>query len=135
MELFLNTVWLLLALATLAFWACQRPAQRNERSLGQGLIVLGCVLTLLFPVISMTDDLHAQQVAMEDASATTKKLVKAGERAKALLNERQLPAVLLLPSPENALWHILGRVTPAAFPVTIAVPAPHTSGCSPPWFA
>jgi len=135
MELFLNTVWLLLALATMGFWISLCPARRNGRRLRHGLIVLGCVLTLLFPVISMTDDLHAQQVAMEDASATTKKIVKRAERARALLNDRHQPAVLTSVLPESASWRVLGQVAPAEQSRPVAAPLPHTSGRAPPWFS
>jgi hypothetical protein len=132
MELFLNLVWLLLAVATVLFWSSLCPIRRNHRSLSHGLIVLGCVMTLLFPVISMTDDLLAQQVAMEDASATTKRLVKSGERVKVLLNQRHVPAVLLFSLPGRGQWRVLGQVAPAVDPLAAMIPPPHSSGRAPP---
>jgi hypothetical protein len=135
MELFLNTVWLLLALTTLGFWVSLCHARRNRWLLFRGLIVLGCVLTLLFPVISMTDDLHAQQAAMEDAAVTTKKLVKSGEHAKALLHAGHLPAVVTASSAENALKRGFDQVVSAERQLTVAVPPPHTSGRAPPSLA
>jgi hypothetical protein len=38
-----------------------------------GILALACALVLLFPVISLTDDLHAEQAAMEDSSRSVMK--------------------------------------------------------------
>ena len=69
MELLLNLVWLLLALP--AYWLWRREAGarpgRGITSL-QCLLALGCVLVLLFPVISASDDLHAMRAEMEESS-------------------------------------------------------------------
>lgn len=69
MEVLLNTIWLLVAVGALLFW---RPvkrfgAQKSRQSQSFGILALVCTLVLLFPVISLTDDLHAEQVAMEDS--------------------------------------------------------------------
>lgn len=70
MENFLNYCWLLLALAALSAWLGM-AAPRRRTSLG--LIALLCVLTLMFPVISATDDLHPVAQAIEDSSRRTQK--------------------------------------------------------------
>jgi hypothetical protein len=78
MELLLNLAWLLLALP--AYWLWQRAAAgarlRRRFSPLQGLLALGCVLVLLFPVISASDDLHAMRAEMEDSSSTNKRTVR-----------------------------------------------------------
>lgn len=69
MELLLNLAWLLLALP--AYWLWRRSlrtrAQGRISSL-QCLLALGCMLVLLFPVISATDDVHALRAEMEESS-------------------------------------------------------------------
>jgi len=40
---------------------------RRRASSGQCLLALGCVLVILFPVISATDDLHVVLAAMEES--------------------------------------------------------------------
>ena len=70
MELILNLGWLLLAAACFHFWWPRKRrfgGQRN-RSL-RGFLALGCALVVLFPIISVTDDLHEEQAVMEDSSA------------------------------------------------------------------
>src|SRR5208337_1532605 len=76
MEVVLNAVWLLAAIGAFLFWRPERyrgaPADRTQgRSLG--ILALACALVLLFPVISVTDDLHAEQAAMEDSSRSVMK--------------------------------------------------------------
>jgi hypothetical protein len=69
MELLLNLAWVLLALP--AYWLWRRDVElRTARRVSslQCLLALGCVLVLLFPVISASDDLHAMRAEMEDSS-------------------------------------------------------------------
>lgn len=70
MELLLNSLWLLLAIAALLFWRSQRYAHTCHRSHGRilAIVALACTFVVLFPVISVTDDLHAEQVTMDDSS-------------------------------------------------------------------
>jgi len=69
MEIALNVVWLLLVLPAVWIYQQQGPGCANQSSrfvrLGP-LLILGCVLVLLFPVISATDDLHAMRFEMEE---------------------------------------------------------------------
>jgi len=94
MELLLNLVWMLLVLP--AYWLWRREAgARPERGVSslQCLLALGCVLVLLFPVISASDDLHAMRAEMEDSS-TSKRAVRqaGGDRNSAWINRLQGPA-------------------------------------------
>lgn len=78
MELFLNFVWILLFAP--AWWVWRRNG-RNFSSV-RCFLTLACVLVILFPVISATDDLHAAPQAMEEASST-KRTLKHGTCGKA----------------------------------------------------
>src|SRR5271156_4627703 len=88
MELLLNLAWVLLALPAYWLWrrgAAARPA-RWVSSL-QCLLALGCVLVLLFPVISASDDLHAMRAEMEDSSVSKRTVRQAGsEKNSAWVN-------------------------------------------------
>ena len=76
MEVLLNGIWLLVAIGAFLIW---RPERRRGTPTGRGhgksfgIVALTCALVLLFPVISLTDDLHAEQAAMEDSSRSVMK--------------------------------------------------------------
>jgi hypothetical protein len=76
MELLLNLVWL--ALALLAFTAFVRGRKASARhpraSYRTALLALACVVVLLFPVVSASDDLHPTQAVLEDASKRVQKM-------------------------------------------------------------
>ncbi len=79
MELTLNIIWLVLALAGFAWWAWMRRLAGIQS--GPSGRRLGAVIfssALLFPVISMTDDLHAQPAAYEDP-APARQVIRSGE--------------------------------------------------------
>ncbi len=71
MEVLLNTTWLLVAIGAFACW---RPGRQRALPKGHGginspaVLALACAVLLLFPVISLTDDLHAEQYPIEDSS-------------------------------------------------------------------
>ncbi len=78
MELALNAFWLLVALASFLLWWRRKPhAARGRRQLCDSLrrlATLACALALLFPVISVTDDLHGEQPLAEDSSTSQRVL-------------------------------------------------------------
>jgi len=81
MELVLNLLWLMLAVPAVLIWrrgvTCPHASGHSCRS----LVLLGCVLALLFPVISATDDLHPMRAEIEESSAS-KRLAKQALSAK-----------------------------------------------------
>ncbi|MFZ0300772.1 MAG: hypothetical protein WAM13_20660 [Candidatus Sulfotelmatobacter sp.] len=124
MELLLNLAWLLLVLP--AYWLWRRDsglrAARWVTSL-QCLLALGCVLVLLFPVISASDDLHAMRTEMEDSSISKRTVRQAGsDRNSAWVNRLQgAPAVaasaVRLVAPEVRLLEVsITCVSPLARP-------------------
>jgi hypothetical protein len=68
MELLLNLAWLLLALPAWWMWRSGGHAH-NKFSSQQRLLTLGCLLVVLFPVISATDDLHVMRAEIEESPA------------------------------------------------------------------
>jgi hypothetical protein len=68
LELLLNIVWALMVTASLLFWRRLSSASEHcSRRPVIALVSLVCILVLLFPVISATDDLHVAEFAMEDS--------------------------------------------------------------------
>ncbi len=57
MELILNLVWAGVAAALLLLW--RRFGRTDQQRTAIVLVALACVICLLFPIISMTDDLNA----------------------------------------------------------------------------
>jgi hypothetical protein len=70
METLLNLLWLVLALAALWIWRFRWLVSRpNPRArVFMEAVAIGCTLALLFPVISLTDDLHPEIVAVDASS-------------------------------------------------------------------
>jgi hypothetical protein len=79
MELILNLLWLMLALPAIWLWQrhLTRPGNQNMVSAVRALLLLCCVLVLLFPVVSATDDLHPMPPEMEEEPGVSKRIVKA----------------------------------------------------------
>jgi hypothetical protein len=72
MELLLNLVWLVIALAAIGAFRMRPGRDRRARDSQpqKAWIALACILVLLFFAISLTDDLHPELVMMEDSSWT-----------------------------------------------------------------
>jgi len=95
MELLLNLAWLLLIVPAYWVWRGSRisPARRRFSAV-QAMFALVCVLVVLFPVISATDDLLAMRPEIEESPS--------GKR-----NIRQLP------SDKASGWHVTLQTPPA----------------------
>jgi hypothetical protein len=77
MEVLLNLFWAMLAVpAALIWWRERRFAQNlRYRCFSPSLVSLVCLLALLFPVVSATDDMQAMRGEVEESSPT-KRVVK-----------------------------------------------------------
>ncbi len=134
MELLLNALWLLTAAGAITLWyygSSRAHAMRlKNRTLSGQLVALGCALMLLFPVISVTDDLHAQQAVIEDSSRI---ILKARRAPLGGMGTRQAPALVfdraVLPGPLGA---IVGQVSPLLLRVHRSYSVLPNSGRSPP---
>ena len=70
MELVLNLVWAVLAVAIVRLWLNHAPIEAADRRTGWAALFL--LLLILFPVISVTDDLQAMQNPAEAETALRK---------------------------------------------------------------
>jgi hypothetical protein len=137
MELLLNLAWLLLVLPAYGIWRQGAVAKRPNRfnSL-QGLLALGCLLVLLFPIISATDDVHAMRAEMEESGAS-KRSVRQASQDKFSVKVSRLhnsPAIL-----ENASAFALNcdgwRESVIASSSPLAAPSILRAGRAPPVFS
>ena len=101
MELLLNLLWLTLALP--ALWLWRRESVFAHGHLAQGhrrfdrvrpCLVLSCILMLLFPVVSATDDLHAMRQEMEESSPSKRVVKAAVDKSPAGLIAGAQPALI-----------------------------------------
>jgi hypothetical protein len=70
METFLNFVWLAAALTSIGLWRFRWVGSRPHPSYSSRMeaAAMVCFLALLFPVISLTDDLHPETAVVDAAS-------------------------------------------------------------------
>ena len=102
MELLLNIVWLIVAAA--ALWRFLGSASTSRKQFLVALGALVCSLLLLFPSISVSDDLHLQAFVAEDSSPG-KRLVNVGGHS-ALSHQFAMFVTLF-----SALFAALRRIT------------------------
>lgn len=89
MELALNILWLLISALALRQWLRHGRDVRRGLTLAAGsLVLLVCVLWLLFPIVSVSDDLHHRIAVVEEPGSAPRWR-------------------LALQPPPQALWHPL----------------------------
>lgn len=126
MELLLNLCWLALALPAIWMWRHESVSAKNCRCFARlrPFLLFGCVLMLLFPVVSATDDLHALRQEMEESSPS-KRMVKqaTGDKSLARLSKvGALPVLLISPVPFGPSDETRGEVLVAS---VVLPPAAH----------
>lgn len=140
MELVLNLFWFVLALAALAFfvrnrWRSRRHPQSRYESL-HGLIALSCALSILLPVISVTDDLHSTEATFEDSNSSRKILKRWAGSARSAIPPRSFapPASLILPRCFCLDIRILRRIAATEVPSSKSASLHPVKGRAPPLF-
>ena len=134
MELLLNLAWLLLALPAYWLWrGSNRPGAGHKFSSSQCLLALGCVLVILFPVISATDDLLAMRTEMEESPISKRSIRQAGSDKSSVWNAGlQTPPALLGTPSSFALATERGEL-PVSSPISLpAAPSVLPAGRAPP---
>jgi hypothetical protein len=110
MEFALNLLWLLLCASSFVLWRNQRSRLNRERR-WLALIGLACLLAIVFPIISLTDDLHGEQAAFDDSTFPV--VTKGGKgNACSPLQFLNVPACISLPSSPFAYRQFVRLVSP-----------------------
>jgi len=113
MELVLNVLWLSICVASLAVWHGHGVHARTPRRHCQalpGLVALGVALLLLFPVLSLTDDLHAPRVLLDDPTHPCANSCKARRSFSGDLTIPKDAAGFVLPGFMTFCRYLVGRV-------------------------
>jgi len=96
MELLLNLLWVTMALAAFCVFTRKRQAasQLPKVPYAKALLGLVCVLVLLFPVVSASDDLHPTQAVLEDATKRIQQVIAPHQQVQAGSFTSMLPVLL-----------------------------------------
>jgi hypothetical protein len=102
MELVLNLVWVVVALLGFVLLGANLSLATGfsgrEPSNRQKIIAMTCTVVILFFVISMTDDLHEQQMAVEE-SRSSRVTIEGASPSRADAHPLLTPAFLLFFAP------------------------------------
>jgi hypothetical protein len=135
MELLLNLCWLSLALP--AYWLWRRGQTSTVQSphfphLGY-VLVLGCMLMLLFPVVSATDDLHAMRPEVEESNPSKHLARQSDHHPSTGINVVGGPwALLVLDSLFSGEFRAIGLVSSRSLAVCAYTRVGLDSGRAPP---
>jgi hypothetical protein len=129
MELLLNLAWLLLALPAWWLWRGRTPA-RKVSSL-HCLLALGCMLVMLFPVVSATDDLRAMRAEMEESPDGKRSVRQASNEKPSAWKWQNPPALAAVTSSLIVSTHGW-QPLPTARSAMPAAPAIERAGRAPP---
>ena len=131
MELLLNLLWLLLVIPAALVWREARRAQPQFDS-RRTFLLLACVLILLFPIISASDDLQAMRPEVEESSARDA-LRHQSVRACAHTDHLNCGVpVAALPAAAAPAWSLAWQVLPPAERSLLSGFLTRTAGRSPP---
>ncbi len=141
MEGLLNVLWLVIALGVVGLWrtrwSAARASRRRRPSFLHEAMALACALLLLFPVISLTDDLHPAFALAED-SVSSKRALQAWTVAHAPLATGKLVVhqfAVILARVCSFSYGTCRRVVQADALPAVAAPRRCASGRSPPAFS
>ena len=132
MELLLNLAWLFLAVPAFWLWQGSRTSSlvRKVTAL-QCVLALGCMLVILFPVVSATDDLRAMRNEMEESPAS-KRTIRLASNDKALAWRWQNPPALAATAKSMAIGRQSWQPLPTLLLSAPAVPAIEQASRAPP---
>jgi len=116
MEGTLNLLWLVIAVAALVVWRAQW-LRSWRRFAPLGAVALGIALVMLFPEISITDDLNAEQAVMEESSRATMKARHATQRCLSAGKQTVHFAVRIHPGLPAVAWIVIGTITSPEAPL------------------
>lgn len=106
LELFLNLTWLFIAAAATVRFALWSNGQTRKRQRVVCLAMI-CAIALLFPIISVTDDLHSDAAVLEETSTIRRAAAVVHDAFVAVVIDTLLPidashAVAVVLSPQIA---------------------------------
>lgn len=140
MELALNLVWAVIAVVSYSLLFCydaSRGTKFNRRpSRSQSVVALTCVLAIVFPIISLSDDLQEMQATLEETS-TSVLAIKKSVVTLSLDHQRTLHRIpfLLTSNATSAHRAVLGLSFGDQKPLSLPCHLIVETGRSPPFLA
>jgi hypothetical protein len=137
MELFLNFLWVLIAVFGLSVWrVCWAPERSGRRAPLQEWTAVAAALVFLFFAVSLSDDLHSDLVLEESASVRRQAIALASahsapEDVKQTSASRAAGSVVL-PRAWFPTFHCVGSVNISAQAASVYLPSGRPSGRAPP---
>ncbi len=122
MELFLNILWMLIALGMLGGWyiSWARHKAQTPGKLLQEWMALTCALVFLFFAVSLSDDLHAAATLCDDG-ATSRRHSLVWDCSHDLHQNAERPQMSSAAAPSQLLFsanlQVAERILPAAVQV------------------
>lgn len=134
MELILNLAWLVLVVPAIFIG---RRVSKSGSALGnlsqsRAPVLLGCLLVLLFPVVSATDDLYTQQADIEEACPAKRVIQAAAENKSCGMHmDSSSCARILTDRSIDPEFRLCGKIAESS-PSNTAAVAGTIVGCRPP---
>lgn len=137
MELVLNIFWLLISIAGLILWRARWTHQSRIRrnAAWREWTAFACSMVLLFFVVSLTDDLHAELMLIEECSSSRRHTpcLSCPNHSSPPLNNKAAQARMVLPSRANALsFAFISSIRPDSIRLRVQLNREQTSGRAPP---
>ena len=139
MELAFDLLWVLIVLVAYGWWFAHqsrggqnmkaRAARRGE------IFALGLALAILFPSVSLTDDLHAENAVMEESSRSALKARQLTQKCLSASKSLTPLTAIISESLSEAIGLVVGRVFPLEVPLIRSALVRPSQGRSPPLFA
>ncbi|MGD0929250.1 MAG: hypothetical protein ABR902_01240 [Candidatus Korobacteraceae bacterium] len=95
MELLLNLIWIALAIGSFVIFTRRPQSTGGGRVDWRFRLALACVLLLLFPIISASDDLHPTQALVEEATKRIQHVASSVHFSAGSSAPQMLPLLLL----------------------------------------
>jgi hypothetical protein len=140
MELATNIVWAIVAVASYALLFRSLARQETEKVRGRSLstcfIALTCALLIVFPIISLSDDLQEAQITAEEA-APSGQIIKRCVASHSLYRSQTSHHVWLIfaPSDQKPHWTVSAMLTVQQNHGTLPSLHPPAFGRAPPSLA
>ena len=109
MELFLNLLWVAIAVVAFGFWRTRWLRERPEhrRNPLREWTAFACALVLLFFAVSLTDDLHSELIIFDECCASRR---HSGPRWSARITRLRMVSLNSTLAPESCpLSHLSTR--------------------------
>lgn len=125
MELALNLIWAVIAVVSYSVLFYYDPLRGTKFDRGpsrsQSVFALTCVLAIVFPIISLSDDLQEMQATLEESS-TSVLAIKKSVITLSLDHNRSLHRIpfLLASNATSAHWAVLGFLPSHQKPCSLA---------------